>query len=78
MKKIHRIVITGGPCAGKTTVFISHRLASTRFCDLIFFLKDGKIAESGTHDELMALNGEYAHLFEVQSKYYRSEEKQAL
>ena len=64
--------------AGKTTVFISHRLASTRFCDLIFFLKDGKIAESGTHDELMALNGEYAHLFEVQSKYYRSEEKQAL
>ena len=57
--------------AGKTSVFISHRLASTRFCDRIIFLADGKIAEEGTHSELLALNGEYAKLFEVQSRYYR-------
>ena len=57
--------------AGKTSVFISHRLASTRFCDRIIFVADGKIAEEGTHDELLALNGSYANLFEVQSRYYR-------
>jgi len=63
---------------GKTTIFISHRLASTRFCDRIFFLKDGKIAECGTHDQLMELKGEYAHLFDVQSKYYHAQEECAL
>lgn len=56
---------------GKTSVFISHRLASTRFCDRILFLADGGIAEEGSHYELMARNGAYAHLFEVQSRYYR-------
>ena len=57
--------------SGKTSLFISHRLASTRFCDRILFLKDGKIIEDGTHQELLEKGGEYAHLFEVQSKYYR-------
>ncbi len=57
--------------AGKTSVFISHRLASTRFCDRIIFVADGNIAEEGTHDELLAQNGAYANLFEVQSRYYR-------
>ena len=57
--------------AGKTSVYISHRLASTRFCDRIVYLKDGGIAEEGTHEELLALGGGYAELFEVQSRYYR-------
>lgn len=56
--------------AGKTAVFISHRLASTRFCDRILFLEKGAIAEEGTHDGLMEKNGKYAALFAVQKKYY--------
>lgn len=57
--------------AGKTSVFISHRLASTRFCDRIVFLAEGKIAEEGTHEELLKKSGGYAQLFEVQSRYYQ-------
>ena len=57
--------------AGKTSVFISHRLASTRFCDRIIFVADGGIAEEGTHEELLAKGGAYAKLFELQSRYYQ-------
>lgn len=57
--------------SGKTAVFISHRLASTRFCDRILFIDEGGIAEEGTHEVLLALGGKYAKLFEVQSRYYR-------
>ena len=57
--------------AGKSAVFISHRLASTRFCDRILFLQNGSIAEEGTHESLLELGGEYAKLFEVQSRYYQ-------
>ena len=57
--------------AHKTSVFISHRLASTRFCDRILFIADGTIKEEGTHEELLAKNGAYAKLFQVQSRYYR-------
>lgn len=57
--------------AGKTSIFISHRLASTRFCDRIIFLADGGIAEEGSHEDLLAQGGAYAKLFEVQSRYYQ-------
>ncbi len=56
---------------GKTSLFISHRLASTRFCDRIIFVAEGEIKEEGTHENLLALNGEYANLFAVQSRYYQ-------
>lgn len=57
--------------AGRTSVYISHRLASTQFCDRVLFLEQGKIKEQGSHQALMALGGGYAHLFEVQSRYYQ-------
>ena len=57
--------------AGKSSVFISHRLASTRFCDRILFVKDGSIAEEGTHDQLLAQGGSYAKLFDIQARYYQ-------
>lgn len=60
-------------CGGRTAVFISHRLASTQFSNRIFFLKDGAVAEEGTHEELMERGGEYAKLYEVQSHYYNDE-----
>lgn len=56
---------------GKSSVYISHRLASTRFCDRIILLDDAGICEEGTHDELLALGGKYTELYEVQSKYYK-------
>ena len=56
---------------GKTTVFISHRLASTRFCHRIVLIDRGQIIEEGTHEELLARQGKYYELFETQAKYYR-------
>ena len=58
---------------GKTSFFVSHRLASTRFCDRVIFLENGRITEMGTHEELMEKNGTYADMFRVQSKYYAEE-----
>lgn len=59
---------------GCSSLYISHRLASTRFCDRIILIGDHKILEEGTHESLMKQNGKYAELFEIQSKYYREGE----
>ena len=56
---------------GKTSIFISHRLASTRFCDRIIFLEDGAILEEGTHQELMDKEGAYFAMYKAQSAYYQ-------
>ena len=60
---------------GKTSLFISHRLASTRFCDRILLLHDGRIVEEGTHDDLIKSGGEYARLYKIQSCWYRKDYK---
>ena len=61
---------------GKTSVYISHRLSSTRFCNNVAMFKDGRLIEYGTHDSLMQQGGEYAKMFEVQAQYYVAEEEQ--
>ena len=58
---------------GKTAIFITHRLASTKFCDCIYVLNQGKIVQKGTHSELMNEEGEYQQLYELQNKNYREE-----
>ena len=55
---------------GRTMIFVSHRLSSTRFCDRILFLESGQIAEQGTFEELMEQKGKYAEMFLSQAKYY--------
>lgn len=57
----------------KTAIYISHRLASTRFCDQIALIENGVLAEYGTHQELMAGNGKYREMFALQAQYYQEE-----
>ena len=58
---------------GRTSLFISHRLSSTRFCDKILMLEGGRITEQGSHEELMEKKGAYYRLFQVQSHYYQND-----
>lgn len=60
---------------GKMAIYISHRLASTRFCDVIAMFEDGQLVEYGSHKELMSANGGYAKMFEMQANYYKEEQK---
>lgn len=60
---------------GKTAIFISHRLASTRFSDRIIMLERGRVVEVGTHEELMQRGGAYAKMYQVQSNYYEEKEE---
>lgn len=55
---------------GKTAVFISHRMSSTRFCDRILLFQAGEVVERGTHEELMERKGRYYELFQMQAQYY--------
>ncbi len=58
----------------KSAVYISHRLSSTRFCDVIAMFVAGEMVEYGTHEELLAKNGAYAEIFRVQAQYYEEQE----
>lgn len=62
----------------KTGIFISHRLASTRFCDEILFLDGGEISAKGSHQYLMENSKEYREMFETQGKYYKEVENESL
>lgn len=55
----------------KSALFISHRLASTRFCDRILYLENGKIIEEGSHNQLLKRAGKYAEMYQVQAQYYQ-------
>jgi ATP-binding cassette subfamily B protein len=57
--------------AGKTAVIISHRFSTVRMADRILVLENGRILESGSHEDLVALRGHYAELFELQAAGYR-------
>lgn len=54
----------------KTSIYISHRMSSCRFCDDIVVFDDGKIVERGSHEELLAAGGCYAGMWNAQAKYY--------
>lgn len=59
---------------GKTAVYISHRLSSTRFCDVVAMFQGGEMVEYGAHETLLGQGGAYAQMFHVQAQYYRREE----
>ena len=61
---------------GKTVVFITHRLSTTRHVDMIYMLENGKIIESGCHDDLIRENGKYASMFNLQASKYRTQGEQ--
>lgn len=58
---------------GLTGIFISHRLASTQFCDEIILLDGGRVLERGTHQELLATGGVYSQMYQTQKKYYQED-----
>ncbi len=66
--ELNHAMITGAE--DKTVIFISHRLSTTVSADKIFMMEKGKIIESGNHNELMALGGKYAQMFELQAEKY--------
>lgn len=61
-------------CEDRTVIFISHRLSTTRHADRIFMLEKGRVIESGSHDELMALDGKYAYMFKLQAEKYTDQQ----
>ena len=62
--------------SGKTSIFISHRLSSCKFCDSILVLDEGRIVQRGSHDELLSeAKGKYKELWEAQAQYYQDDEK---
>ena len=68
--ELNHAMMTGAD--DKTVIFISHRLSTTKNADRIFMMEKGKIIESGSHEELMQLNGKYAEMFNLQAEKYNT------
>ena len=60
---------------GKTTFYITHRLASVQFCDRVIVLREGHVVEKGSHYELIKANGYYAELYNMQAQYFTESEE---
>lgn len=58
-------------CQKKSLILISHRLGVTRLCDKIIVMKEGRIIEQGSHNQLMAVKGEYYKMFTAQQQFYK-------
>ena len=67
--EINKVLLKG--LDGKTVIFISHRLSTTKMADKIFLIDDGEIVEFGTHCELMKINGKYSDMFKKQAERYK-------
>lgn len=65
-------------CENRTVLFISHRLSSAVNADCIYMFDQGKIAESGTHEELLKKNGKYAEMFRMQAESYQNEKEECV
>ena len=66
-----------GLVEGKSAVFITHRLSSAQFCDKIAVFQQGGMIEYGTHKQLLAQNGVYASLYQMQAQYYYKDKNNA-
>ena len=62
---------------GKTAVIVTHRLGSAKLADRIVVMKEGRICQSGTHEELLAAGGEYARMYKTQEQWYRQNTAEA-
>ena len=69
--ELNHSILNAADSRDRTVIFISHRLSTTRFADRIFLFANGEMAEQGSHDELIAMNGKYAEMFRMQAEKYR-------
>lgn len=72
--ELNHSILNAADSRDRTVIFISHRLSTTRFADRIFLFANGELAEQGSHDELIALDGKYAEMFGMQAEKYRKGE----
>ncbi len=71
-ERINKLIISNAE--DKTMIIIAHRLSTVVDADIIYLFREGKIIEKGSHEELMAQNGRYAHMFNVQKRLYEVKE----
>ena len=72
--ELNHSILSAADSVDRTVIFISHRLSTTRFADRIYLFADGQLAEHGSHEALLAMNGKYAEMFRMQAEKYRKGE----